>query len=87
MTDLAKKKDHVRRAKPNRNHTCHWPGCTMAVPPAAWGCKKHWLLLPRSLRDRIWAAYVPGQEETKTPSEAYIGAAKAVQEWIAGRER
>ena len=64
-------------------HTCHWPGCPVEVPPRMWGCRGHWYRLPASLRRRIWNAYVPGQEITKTPSSEYIDAAKAVQAWIA----
>ncbi len=68
-------------------HHCHWPGCTTEVPPAMWGCKGHWFKLPTSLRNRIWATYKPGQEITKTPSPAYIEAAKAVQAWIAEQNK
>jgi hypothetical protein len=64
-------------------HTCHWPGCGKLVPPKMWGCKEHWFALPKPLRDRIWAAYQPGQEITKTPSLEYIEAAKQVRNWIA----
>lgn len=63
-------------------HLCHWPGCEKPVAPKFWGCQAHWFRLPFSLRDRIWATYVPGQEITKTPSVAYLEAAEAVQEWI-----
>lgn len=76
------KVDHVRRAQQTRSHTCHWPGCTQQVPPAMWGCKSHWFRLPKALRDRIWATYRAGQEETLTPSVAYLEAADAVQCWI-----
>lgn len=62
-------------------HTCHHPGCTAQVPPKLWGCKKHWFRLPQQLRNRIWATYRPGQEITKTPSIAYLEAAKAVDQW------
>lgn len=79
----AAKVAYVRRARQTRNHTCHWPGCTQQVPPAMWGCKRHWFELPKGLRDRIWETYHPGQEETLTPSEAYLQAAEAVQRWIA----
>ena len=65
------------------SHTCHWPGCAKAVPPAMWGCRTHWFTLPKYLRDRIWLTYKRGQEITKTPSAAYIEAAKDVQRWIA----
>lgn len=70
----------------NKVHTCHWPGCDRRVPPARWGCRRHWFALPLTLRNRIWATYVPGQEITKTPSAAYIVAAKDAQRWIAERE-
>lgn len=63
-------------------HHCHWPGCDKAVPPAMWGCKAHWFKLPMSLRNKVWAAYRPGQEITKTPSPRYIEVAKEVQAWI-----
>jgi len=63
-------------------HTCHWPGCTRAVPPKLWGCKPHWYALPKPLRDRIWATYRPGQEIDKRPSGDYLAAANAVREWI-----
>jgi hypothetical protein len=65
------------------SHYCHWPECKVEVPPSMWGCKMHWFRLPKHLRDRIWATYKPGQEITKTPSEDYIEAAEAVQDWIA----
>lgn len=57
-------------------HTCHWPGCTRHVPPDKWGCRPHWFTLPGELRKRIWAAYVRGQEITKTPSAAYLAVAR-----------
>lgn len=66
-------------------HTCHWPGCGKEVAPQLWGCKFHWYSLPRHIRDQIWKTYVPGQEETKTPSPAYIAAATAARKWIANR--
>lgn len=47
-----------------------------------WGCKKHWFMLPKHLRDLIWATYRPGQEITKDPSQEYINAAKLVRDWI-----
>ena len=63
-------------------HLCHWPGCGRVVPPKLWGCRYHWMQLPKRIRDRIWNAYVPGQEVTKTPSREYLVAARAAQEWI-----
>lgn len=87
MTDIDEKRAHVRRATLNRPHTCHWRGCTEQVPPAMWGCRVHWFQLPKRIRDAIWAAYKPGQEERMDPSEAYLAAAKLADEWIEGHQR
>jgi hypothetical protein len=45
-------------------------------------CKPHWYKLPLYLRNRIWNAYVPGQEVAGTPSTAYLDVADEVQVWI-----
>ena len=66
----------------DRAHTCHWPGCELEVPPKTWGCRTHWYMLPKVLRDKIWATYVPGQEITKTPSAEYVAVAGEAQRWI-----
>jgi hypothetical protein len=77
---------HVKRAGQTRDHGCHWPGCKRQVPPAMWGCKEHWFRLPKDLRDKIWASYRPGQEDTLTPSRAYLDVADEVQRWIRAQE-
>lgn len=82
MTEIARKVEHVLGARQTRAHTCHWPGCNAQVKPAMWGCREHWFRLPKRLRDRIWRAYRPGQEEDGRPSLDYIAAAREVQEWI-----
>lgn len=65
-------------------HTCHWPGCQVAVPPRLWGCRAHWFALPRRLRAAIWRTYRPGQELTKDPSPAYLAAAKEAEDYARG---
>lgn len=85
MPTMKQKADHVRKALASGKtgyHTCHWPGCEKSVPPAAWGCRPHWYALPQALRNQIWAAYSPGQEDTKTPSARYIEVALEVRQWI-----
>ena len=72
----------VKRQKQDRNHHCHFPGCKKQVPPAMWGCYKHWMMLPKYLRDKIWAAYRPGQEKDMHPSREYLKVAREVQKWI-----
>lgn len=47
-----------------------------------WGCRLHWGRLPKALRDRIWAAYMPGQERDMSPSAEYLQVADDVQRWI-----
>ena len=81
---IGDKADYVRSRLdgPAGGHHCHWPGCTAKVPPAAWGCRKHWYRLPHAIRNRIWASFRPGQEQSKTPSRAYVEAAREAREWI-----
>lgn len=79
----AEKVAHVKKQVQTREHHCHWPGCAEQVPPAMWGCKKHWFQLPKRLRDAIWAKYVPGQEARMDPSDEYLEVAWEVQKWIA----
>ena len=84
---MGTKAEHVRAAEQARPHTCHWPGCAKQVPPAMWGCRAHWFRLPQRIRDGIWRAYRPGQENDLNVSEAYIEWARAAQEWIAQEPR
>lgn len=79
---IGDKAAHVRAAGQTRRHHCHWPGCEEQVPPAKWGCRKHWYKLPPRIRNAIWRAYRAGQEEDGRPSRAYIDAAQAAQAWI-----
>lgn len=81
------KAEYVKSQGQTRRHHCHWPDCNAQVPPAMWGCKKHWFMLPKTLRDKIWATYQPGQEVTLTPSAAYLEAAQEVQDWIEALHR
>lgn len=80
--ELQQKKNYVNRQKQTRNHSCHWPGCDRQVPPAMWGCKMHWMKLPKYLRDKVWNAYEPGQEIDGTPSTAYLVVVREVMRWI-----
>lgn len=85
MSDIGDKVAHVKAAGQTRDHKCHWPTCTVNVPPAMWGCRKHWYQLPAKLRAAVWATYKVGQEETMTPSRQYLDVAATVDLWI--RER
>jgi hypothetical protein len=76
------KADYVKSQPQTREHKCHWPGCTKQVPPAMWGCKRHWFSLPWNLRNKIWRAYRPGQEIDMNPSKQYLDIAEEIREWI-----
>jgi hypothetical protein len=82
MSSIPEKVDYVLKQGQTRDHHCHWPGCEKSVPPAMWGCRKHWFKLPVVLRNKIWLTYEPGQEVDGTPSHAYVKVALEVQEWI-----
>lgn len=48
-----------------------------------WGCSKHWFMLPREIRTKIWAAYRIGQEEgLATVTDSYIEAAREAERYI-----
>lgn len=49
-----------------------------------WGCTPHWYSLPKELRALVWQHYVPGQEISKTPTNAYLCVAKTIEFWIKG---
>ncbi len=89
MPQIPKRKvsfsDKVRYVKgqgQTREHRCHWPNCTVQVPPAMWGCLGHWRKLPKYLRDKIWDTYRIGQEKTFAVSPEYLAVAEEVQKWI-----
>ena len=64
-------------------HNCRWVGCTRRVADPMWGCKTHWFMLPKAIRDRIWAAYRPGQEEDLEVSESWVEADRAARQYSA----
>lgn len=68
------------------NHRCHHPTCERPVPPSMLACKPHWFSLPKALRDRIWATYRRGQEVSKDPSDDYMEAFEACQEFWRSKE-
>lgn len=67
-------------------HTCHAMRCDVQVPPRMFMCRKHWFMLPKAMRDRVWELYVPGQERRKDPTSEYIDHAMACVNFIAEKE-
>ena len=84
MAAVTNKFHHVKSAvvDPGIDHPCHWPGCHVQIPRAMWGCKDHWNVLPKALKDRIWNAYTVGQEDYPgLVTGAYLDAASAARSW------
>ena len=70
-----------------RPHTCHVPSCHVSVPRQMLMCKHHWYMVPKALRDRVWATYENGQEAgLATPSEAWHEAANEAIEAVLEKE-
>jgi hypothetical protein len=67
-------------------HYCHAKECFTEVPPRMFMCRDHWKMVPKALRDEIWANYQPGQEITKEPSMDYIVVASRAIAAVAVKE-
>ena len=67
-------------------HTCHAKGCEKTVPPTMLMCKIHWMMVPARLKAEVWRYYVPGQEESKDPTDRYLVAAQAAIDAVAEKE-
>ena len=69
------------------NHHCHAHGCEVPVPPEMLMCKRHWFMVPKPIRDRVWATYRPGQCDDKDPSDPWHEAADAAIAAVYAKER
>lgn len=58
-------------------HRCHVRGCDVEVRKELLCCSFHWGLVPWNLRREVLRNYRPGQCDDKSPSDAWIRAAKA----------
>lgn len=67
-------------------HTCHATGCETPVPPEMFMCRRHWFMLPKQMRNRIWQTYRPGQCDDWEISHEYTEAAREAVRYIAKKE-
>lgn len=67
-------------------HLCHAEDCDVEVPPRIFMCKTHWFMLPKQLRDALWAEYVPGQEIRKDPTREYLNVTRRCINFVAAKE-
>lgn len=50
-------------------------------------CRQHWFMLPESMRDAVWAAYTPGQENNLGRVTAeYLDVTMRCIEYVAEQE-
>lgn len=76
---------------PHPRHRCAAEGCEMHVALHLLMCRRHWLLVPRPLREAVWATYqrhqgLPGgPEPTPVYRRNVTAAIKAVAQREAGR--
>lgn len=68
------------------SHCCHAVRCQVEIPPKMLMCRRHWFMVPKDLRDRVWAAYRAGQEVDKAPSTAWHEAATEAIRAVAAKE-
>lgn len=80
-------------SKPVEEHVPHYcharrlTGCNAEVAPKMFMCKRHWFRLPKKMRDAIWAAYQPGQEDRLVrPTEEYFRVTDEAERYVAERE-
>lgn len=68
------------------DHKCHAKGCNKSIPPRLLMCLKHWRMVPEALQIRVWATYIPGQENRKDPTDEYLDAHEAAVAAVAAKE-
>lgn len=67
-------------------HHCHAASCLVPVPEEMFMCKRHWFMLPYTMRQEIWRTYRDGQCDDWQITHEYAEAAiKAVRK-IAQKE-
>lgn len=67
-------------------HRCHARKCTVHVPPEMLMCRRHWFMVPKGLRYRVWSTYRRGQCDDKRPSKEWHEAADAAINAVYERE-
>lgn len=76
-------KHHADRS----GHHCHARNCYVKTRPEMLMCRRHWFMVPKKLRDAVWATYSPGQcDGTAEITREWHDAADAAIEWVARRE-
>lgn len=67
-------------------HKCPANGCTAKVPGSMLFCRKHWFMVPKSLRDAVWREY-RAQPQSDSHQMACQAAIEAVNELVGMEEK
>lgn len=67
-------------------HTCHALGCSTPVSPTLLMCRRHWAMVPTTLRLAVVKNYRRGQCEDRRVSAAWLRAARAAINYVASQE-
>ena len=67
-------------------HSCHAIACSKNIPPKMLMCRRHWGLVSKGRRARVWATYRDGQCDDLKITRAYAVAAQAAIRMVAGKE-
>lgn len=68
-------------------HTCHAERCTKEVPRTMLMCRKHWFMVPPSMRIEVVKHYQRGQCDGKVRvSKEWVKAARAAIDEVARQE-
>lgn len=68
-------------------HTCHAIGCETPVPRKMFMCRRHWYMVPKHLRDAVWAHYTPGQErDLSKVTDEYLNVTRLARQAVREQE-
>jgi hypothetical protein len=57
---------------------CPSPRCGARIDPTRLMCRRHWNLIPKRIRDRVWATWHSGQAATSREHQHAVSQAIAV---------
>ncbi len=63
---------------PGGSLPCPVPGCSRQISKARLMCRRHWNLVPKELRDRVWATWQSGHGALSPEHRHAVGAAITV---------
>lgn len=68
-------------------HTCHARNCEVTTPRKMFMCRRHWYMLPKEMRDAVWATYTTGQErDISKVTREYLVATRTAINYIHEKE-